>query len=139
MFKRKNLLFPALTCFLLLLISSSALAESDEHFVNFSSLRLADFSMGYGYRITEHNWLVLNFDNLGYRDPLRLSGSFVFEVPRRFLIWTLYGGGGINYRVGERGGIHLIAGSEFLWFFSEYEFAFPDSQGYIRGGFRLRF
>lgn len=107
--------------------------------VHFSSLNIHESNLGLGIRLSEQGWLALNIDNLGARRPVRFSSSVYYMIPRRFIIWNIYGGLGINYSQYQGMNPHILAGSEFLWFFTEYEFQLQQQAGFFRAGFRLRF
>lgn len=120
-------------------LNEQASAEKN-NFINFSSLSLRDVSVGIGQRITQNAWFAINFDNLSGQDFLRVSVSAIYEVPKRFLIFRLYGGAGVHFEIESAiGGVHLALGSEFLWFFTEGEYDLLTNEAHIRTGYRLRF
>ncbi|MGE5508925.1 MAG: hypothetical protein ACM3RP_10655 [Chitinophagales bacterium] len=97
-------------------------------------------TLGTGFRLFDGWWVLANLDRLGEDSP-RTSASVVFEVPKKFLMFTVYGGPGVH--VGSASDdftAHVLGGARFwvLYWENEYPLASGETT-YHRAGFRLDF
>lgn len=133
----KSFILLCLVSLAVMAFGSVALAEQRAH-VDFYGSR-SSAGIGAGQVIVGDLMGRVNIDNLGTSD-LSMSGSVVYVIPRKFIIFEYYGGGGIDVRPAtEEFGTHIVLGSRFLWFFSEAEYKLIDRGTTYRGGIRLRF
>ncbi len=106
--------------------------------INFYGIGKSEAGIGGWYEAFDDIYITVNVDFQESDHTLSVSG--IYMVPRRFLFFKVYGGVGVNYQTNEtKTDAHIVGGSEFLWFFSEYEYSLSSSEVRSRSGIRLRF
>jgi len=70
--------------------------ESPDHYFTLSFF-INPWSVGYKHRISPNMYLTGNLDYLGHREDLTFQAGAAYMVPRKFLIFRFFGGGGLEY------------------------------------------
>ncbi len=89
------------------------------HFLTFSFF-INPVSIGYKHRLFDNLYAATNLHYRSSITDLELQTGAVYLIPRKILIFTLYGGGGIQFSRNEGYQYpYLTVGTNFLFLFTE--------------------
>ena len=93
--------------------------QSKNHFVSFSFF-INPVSLGYKHRLEGNMFLTGDMDYVSSDSDLRFRIGAAYVMPRKILIFRLYGGGGIEMSR-NRGYRHpyVVVGTKFLFLYTE--------------------
>ena len=89
------------------------------HFLTFSFF-INPVNIGYKHRLSDNFYATANLHYRRSITDLELQTGAVYLIPRKIIIFTLYGGGGIQFSRNEGYQYpYLIVGTNFLFLFTE--------------------
>jgi len=121
---KKILLISHLTILIIFLLSASGYAEEKKylapnHFLTFSFF-INPVNIGYKHRVSDNIYATANLDYRSSINDLEFQAGAVYLIPRKILIFTLYGGGGLQASRNEGFQYpYVTIGTNFLFLFTE--------------------
>jgi len=89
------------------------------HFLTFSFF-INPVNIGYKHRLFDNVYAATNLDYRRSKTDLELQAGAVYLIPRKILIFTFYGGGGIQFSRNEGYQYpYVTVGTNFLFLFTE--------------------
>lgn len=109
--------------------------------VEWYGLSNGEGGFGLKYEFYPGALLTFNQDRVWPGGNFWFSAGLNYRVPRNFLFWSFYGGGGVTFRRWEETAApYLVTGTQIWFFFSEYQFMLDDARTDLaRSGIRFRF
>ena len=121
---KKLIMIALLVVFVVLLFTATGFARGRKHstpghFLTFSFF-INPVNIGYKHRLSDNVYATANLDYRSSITDLELQTGAVYLVPRKILIFQLYGGGGIQLSRNEGYQYpYLTVGTNFLFLFTE--------------------
>lgn len=109
--------------------------------VEWYGLHNGEGGFGFKYEFYPGALLTFNQDRMWPDGNFWFSAGLNYRVPRNFLFWSFYGGGGVTFRRWEgTAAPYFVTGTQVWFFFSEYQFMLDDARTNLaRSGIRFRF
>ena len=97
----------------------SAKESAPKGYLNFSFF-INPLDIGYKHRLVDRLYGTVNLDYQSSESDLKFRSGAVYMIPRKILIFRLYGGGGFQYSRNHGYQYPYVAvGTHFLFLFSE--------------------
>jgi len=121
---KKIVLIVLMAVLIILLLTATGFASKKRdctpgHFLTFSCF-INPVNIGYKHRLSENIYATANLDYRSSINDLEFQTGAVYLIPRKILIFQLYGGGGVQLSRNE--GYQypfLTVGTNFLFLFTE--------------------
>lgn len=121
---KKILLISLLVALIIPLLTATGFARGRRlstpgHFLTFSFF-INPVNIGYKHRLFDNLYATTSLDYRRSITDLELQAGAVYLIPRKIIIFTLYGGGGIQFSRNEGYQYpYLTVGTNFLFLFTE--------------------